>query len=316
MKIHVLTQPAPPALGLALEEFESQFAYPLGPRRSFRISHGLEYLPFFQAIGEASVLVAERDGKVVGTLAFVRRPLELTSSGMGTERRSAHYLCDLKVAPSARGSIVLSRLLQEAKARIEPGESHACYCVVMDGTGRLPVGYTGRVGVPVFEKIGSITVLRLSAGQESSFRSCSMEELSKVRTRIAHGGCTATGGMSRFRSLMEPLSLVEEAGAACGILEDTRLAKRLFPVDGGELLSAHLSGFAYTTPAAGGRLLRSAVAAALENGLPAVFVAVPSGEVARLLPELEGIEVLQAPASVYGYDLPAGLDWWVDTAEI
>ena len=49
MILHHLREPPDPWLGEALERFETQFYYPLGTDASFRIAHGREYLPFFQA---------------------------------------------------------------------------------------------------------------------------------------------------------------------------------------------------------------------------------------------------------------------------
>lgn len=301
MKLHVLHDAPEAWLGSALERFERQFIYPLGAHDSFTISHGARYLPFFQAMGEATVLVAEEAGEVLGTIAFIKRRIEQAG-----ERRTAHYLCDLKVAPAARGSRVLARLFAEVKARIEQGDSHACYCVVMNGTGRLPTSYTGRVGIPGFQKLADILVMRLPA-------SLGVEVREGEGGLIHREGYVATGGDSMLRSKMTPVRL--RGALASGTVEDTRLGKKLIAVSRDELLSAHLSGFAYATPEAGADLVRQAVGVAVKQGLPALFVAVPSEEAEKLRPLLGG-EVLEAPATVYGYDLQPGVDWWVDTAEI
>ncbi len=84
MKIHRLEAPAPGALAAALETFERQFVYPLGPGRSFRISHGRDYARFFRAIGlERGVsFVAEEDtGEVLGTLGVALRPVQWVRAG-------------------------------------------------------------------------------------------------------------------------------------------------------------------------------------------------------------------------------------------
>ena len=62
MNVHALSAPPPTALARALDRFEGQFRYPLGPGRSFRISHGDDYPRFFRAMGEGACFVAERDG--------------------------------------------------------------------------------------------------------------------------------------------------------------------------------------------------------------------------------------------------------------
>ena len=76
MKIHSFRETPPEWLGLALERFEHQFQYPLGSGETFRISHGREYLPFFAAMGTATLLVAEQAGAVMGTLVRVERCIE------------------------------------------------------------------------------------------------------------------------------------------------------------------------------------------------------------------------------------------------
>ncbi|CAN5866106.1 hypothetical protein BH11VER1_BH11VER1_26960 [soil metagenome] len=323
MNFHALTEPPPELLGQALENFEQQFRYPLGDSGFFHISHGRDYLPFFSAMGEASVGVAERDGEVLGTLTRVKRWLEIRSGPKGTEAPDtllAHYLCDLKLSPAARGSTVLARIIREAKNPIESSETQKVYCVVMDGTGRLPTDYTGRLGVPAFENLGEIMVLRLSVVKRAMntplLPSVSAQEMRKLRELLPREGYGTVGGMSEHRSLMEPLHWIGQDGLSCGTIEDTRRGKRLFLDSGDELQSAHLSGFAYATAESGAGLLRMALAACAPMDLPALFVAVPRGEFSALLPHLQGIDVLQAPATVYGHGLNPGQDWWVDTAEI
>lgn len=96
------------------------------------------------------------------------------------------------------------------------------------------------------------------------------------------------------------------------MLEDTRRGKRLWLESGGELVSAHLSGFAYATPEAGAELLAAAV---LRAGGP-FFVALPFREWETVRPLLDRLNFTEAEAAVYGHDLETGYDWWVDTAEI
>ena len=103
MNFHLLSEAPPPELGAALERFEKLFLYPLGTHATFHIAHGQSYVPFFSAIGDLTLIVAERDGEVLGTLAGIRRPLRLPSG----EVRTATYLCDLKVTPNERSGRVL-----------------------------------------------------------------------------------------------------------------------------------------------------------------------------------------------------------------
>src|SRR5258707_1169046 len=112
MNIHALRDAPPPRLATALAEFEARFAYPLGPGRSFTISHGDDYPRFFRAMGPATCLIAEKEGRVLGAIGVAIRPLLMAD---GSERQVA-YIGDLKVDPGVRGTLVFLRLAQAAHA--------------------------------------------------------------------------------------------------------------------------------------------------------------------------------------------------------
>lgn len=300
MNLHCLHETPTAWLGEALDRFERQFWYPLGPEQRFRISHGRNYLPFFQAMGRAIVLVAERGGDVLGTLARVERRIHLAG-----EMTFVHYLCDLKVAPAARGSRVLPRLMHETHRQIESSGSRRCYSVVMGGTGRLPVDYTGRAGIPGFEKLADVMVLRLSPGSSGAVPA--VPATTRPAVRVA-------GGKSALRSMMAPLSI--RSGDASAVLEDTRLAKRLWMQAGDELLSAHVSDLRFNSPASGAEVLRLALTAAQQAGYPAIFTAMPTTAWNGLQTCLPDLHADEAPAAVFGHDLPPNCDWWVNTSEI
>jgi hypothetical protein len=315
MILHRFNNEVPRPMGRILADFEREFSYPLGPSQRFRISHGEDYLPFFQAIGETTLLAMESRGKIIGGIARVRRELEQRiETGTVAGMLEAHYLCDLKVTAAARGTAVLARLIRETKQDIEASESTACYCIVMEGTGRLPTDYTGRLGVPRFEMMGEIVIVRISRNRTKT-RECRVvdgERFQSIRSRLAGAGYTVTGGESALRSQRPPMHLVTEGGDACGVLEDTQRAKRLFLESGGELCSAHLSGFAYETREAGANLLGEA---AKQAGCP-LFVALPLKEMTAMRPMLDHLEITEAGAAVYGHGFEKGRNWWVDTAEI
>lgn len=321
MKVESHVSRVPESAAAALEEFEKEFTYPLGDGCRFRISHGGDYLGFFRAMGEAALVTVSDHGKITGSLARVRRNLILrTEPGRDARLSPCHYLGDLKVRVDCRGGGVLARLFRETKRQILASDTHACYGVVMGGTGRLPTDYTGRVGVPAFEKLAEITILRLTSGAPDraamSCRVVTADEMHAVVERMGLAGYRCGAVEQRCRSRMEPVPLVAGEGDACATLEDTRLVKRLFLDSGGEMVSAHLSSFQYRTEEAAGSLLKDAVERAGEAGCPAVFCAVPTGRMETLRPWLAGLEVTEAPATVYGVGLEQGMDWWMDTAEI
>lgn len=303
MNIHTLHEPPPAWLGEALERFERQFEYPLGADGRFRISHGRDYLPFFAAMGDATISVAEAEGEVLGTLARVERWMQC-----GQERRRVHYLCDLKVSPQYRCSGLVARLMLEARRQVEQSGFHSCYGIVMDGTGRRPSDYTGRLGIPAFQQLAQIMVLRVTSAEGISK---APEPVIAPDSSVPQSACILTGGCHARRSLMPPQRIADAAW-----LEDTRRGKRLWTNEGAEMLSAHLSGFQFGDPSHGAAVIRMALIAAFNAGLPAMFVAVPQSKVSALLAEMRDLHVLQAPATIYGHDLEPNQDWWVDTAEI
>lgn len=305
MKLHCLHEAPPAWLGEALERFEQQFRYPLGTTQRFSISHGRDYLPFFRAMGQASLLVVERDGEVLGTLARVERWIE--HFGATPMKQLVHYLCDLKVTTAARGSRVLATLMQAARHQIEQSGSRSCYCIVMDGTGRLPTDYTGRIGIPGFEKAAEIVVIRLSAGT-SAFSPTNGRGMPAPAIRV-------TGGTHELRSLMVPDTL-RGPEAASAVLEDTRRGKRLWLEDGSELLSAHVSNLHFESVVAGASVLRQAFEKAQEVGFPAIFTTVPILTWQNLRDHLKNFAVQEARASIFTHCLPTDCEWWVDTADI
>jgi hypothetical protein len=315
MTLHRLEGPPPPPLAHALAEFETHFTYPLGPGRTFRISHGEDYPRFFRSMGTASSFVYGRDGRVLGVLGVAVRPLLLPD---GSERRVA-YFGDLKTAPDARGGVVLYRLVQAAMDWLRP-QVDAAYAVVMDGTPVVPEAYTGRAGIPHFRVLGKVMVLRLVHGDEGQGKSAAFTSdegtVEHCFRELSRGRFANLGGSPRERSEMTPEFLRHPLQAACGRLEDTRRAKRLIADDGSELLSAHFACFAYRNPESGAELLREAARRSAALGFPALFTAVPARDSDALCAALAGIEIVQAPATVFGTALTPGFDWNVHTSEI
>ena len=330
---------APPAdLASALERFEEQFTYPLGPGRSFRISHGTDYPRFFRAMGEPACFVAtsdarphgvgqafqpdsqagkpdlrERGGRVVGVLGCALRRLQLPN---GTEC-PAVYLGDLKVDPQARGGRALPQLAQAAM-RWVAARAKVAFSVVMDGTRITPTRYTGRLGIPPFQELGKIMVLRIATRTDSLRESATITDAlgAACYVRLSAGRYACPGGFPSERSEIAPTWLMTPDGDACGRLEDTRRAKRLIADDGVEMQSAHLSCFAYHDVIAGVVLLKIALARAAERGLPALFVAVPTPDAEAFCAALALTDIVTAPATVFGTGLAPGALWNINTAEI
>ena len=313
MIIHALHHPPEPSLAAALAEFETQFVYPLGRDRSFRISHGADYPRFFRAMGDARCFVAEAQGRVLGTLGVSIRELALAD---GSQHLAA-YVGDIKIAPSARGGVVLHRLAQAAETWSRPQVTCA-FGVVMDGTAALPETYTGRAGVPAFEKRGTLLLYRLPADATAADECVplSPEQGQAMYKSLCRGRAFATPTDAIVRSGIVPEWIATADGEACGRLEDTSLAKRLVVDDGTELRSAHLACFAWRTSAAATTVISAARRRASRLGLPAVFVAVDTTDAAQLSAAVGVPSVTIAGATVYGVNLPTDLRWSISSSEI
>ena len=314
MKVHQISGPPSPALASALAEFEGHFIYPLGPGKYFRISHGEDYTRFFRAQGNGVCFIAEHQSRVVGALGTAIRQLWMPD---GTEHPAA-YFGDLKIAAEFRGGRVLAQMAKAADGWLRP-QVGAGFGVVMGGTTLTPEAYTGRAGIPGFQELGRLAILRISGGDSQNqhseqFLSGFQLSLACYR-RLSVGRYACPTGSSEQRSKIAPLWLMNPDSSACGMLEDTRKAKLLFTGEGIEMLSAHLSCFAYGSVSEGAELIGVALSLAKNLGLPALFLSVPERDAPALCDSLHRYEVLAAPAIVYGTGLVKA-DWNINTSEI
>lgn len=319
MTILELNSPPAPELGAALAEFEQSFLYPLGPDQKFRISHGQEYLPFFRAMGDVTLLVAEHAGRVLGTVVLVRRIVHIRSES-GTREEPAYYLCDLKLRSEWQRTPLLSRLSMAAMRHILSNGGQRCYGVVMDGTSRLPTDYTGRMGIPLLEPLAEIMIMRVTPREvlpiEETVQVAPVSAVEELYRSLHGHGVSASKGLSAERALMTPIGLVDSSGGACGKLEDTRRGKRLFLQTGEELLSAHLSNWAWTDARLGAKVLLQALSIGIQHGFKAIFAALPRKSYSQVLPYLQQAQIQEAPATIFGAGFAPHHDWWIDTAEI
>jgi hypothetical protein len=315
VKVHPIAGPLPASLARALAEFEAPFTYPLGPGKFFRITHGEDYTLFFRTLGDGVCFIAEHQDRVEGTLGTAVRRLWMPN---GTVCRVG-YLGDLKIATNARGGTMLVRLARAAEGWLRP-QVKAGFGVVMDGTAARPDAYTGRAGIPAFRDIGHVIVFRIPRSDEASrVEPCPFETTQEAGLacyrRLSVGRYACAPGEAQKRSQMNTVWLMNADGSACGMLEDTRKAKRLITEDGSELVSAHLSCFAYNTVSAGVRLIEIAQRQLARLALPALFVAVAQPDAKELGEFFRKAAVTAAPATVYGAGLPTG-NWNINSSEI
>ena len=316
MTLHILRDPPPPDLARALAEFERQFTYPLGPGRTFSISHGDDYPRFFRAMGEAASLVLEEQGRVLGSLGIAVRRIQLPEGRLHT----VAYFGDLKVDPVARKAFAFLKLAWAAEKWLH-GKASTGFGVVMDGTSATPDAYTGHFGIPAARVLGKTIVWQLPCTAEAwrpeheQWRA-PPAQVQECYRRLSRRRYACPGADPAERSEMAPVSLVHPDGLACGLVEDTRRCKRLRADDGAELRSGHLSFFAWQTPAAGAALLRAALGYAARADHPAIFVAVAPADAPVLEAALGPIEKIVAPATIFGHGLDDDIPWNINTAEI
>lgn len=315
MTIHRLRAVPPPWLGAALEGFEQQFSYPLGPSGRFHVTHGRDYLPFFASLGDATVMVAEQQGNVLGTFVGVRRPLRFPDGSV----QPVTYLCDLKVRPGTGAGRTLLLLAQALATDWQAaGGVGGGYCVVMEGTQATPADYSGRCGLPSFKPAGAITILKIAAPDlPGTLRwGTSRDRLDATFFRLAGSRFVPLGGFPRRRSQMEPVPLVAADGRACGLVEDTRRGKRLVDARGPEMRAGHLSYFAYAGIEEGAALVRMALNVVATAGLPAMFLSLPRTEAAGLKAALSDLPIVEAPATIFVSGLAPQAEWRIHSSEI
>ena len=316
MTIHAFTESPPPDLASQLSAFERQFRYPLGNSGSFRIEHNADYARFYRAMGDARCFVSQGAAEVLGVLSAAVRDLQAPDGS----QHSVAYIGDLKLAPHARFGMTLPDLTAACIAWASL-RAVAAFGIVMDGTKNLPEKYSGRVGIPGFEPLGHIVVLRFKCRTERGDVS-NNDLLANDQTgrdcyrELSIGRYACPLGRSGERSEVTGRWFVTGSGDACGFLEDTRRAKRLIGDDDVEMQSAHLSCLAYRDVSAAARLLRTAIVEAARLDYPAVFIAVDANDANTLLREFADFPVIAAPATVYGFLLQKDFPWNVNSSEI
>lgn len=313
MKLHLFEQPPPMKIGIALEKFEAHFRYPLGPKETFSISHGRKYTPFFQAIGETRLVVAENEGQILATLAGAIQQVDISEG----ETCEVGYLGDLK-SRDETSPFVLARLLQCMHSNLAVRVERA-YGVVMDGTKKLPNAYTGRLGVPQFNELGKLSILRVDASQNRSeeLLTLPLNEWKSIHQLLSRYGVLPEKGDSTLRSNLPVEYLTSANGLACGCLEDTTLAKRLILSSGKEMRTAHLSRFTYEDADSAAQLLRAVSNRCSELGYSAFFTSIPSSLEKEILSIRDLPETTLAPATVFGCgDWDLNKDWFIDSAAI
>jgi hypothetical protein len=314
MTVCVLSSQPEPDMCAALQAFETQFQYPLG-EGWFRISHGHDYTCFYRSLGPATCVMTQDEQGITGVCCATERQLHMP----GEADQTVLYLGDLKVAPRARGKRVLWQLAQALRG-CHP-HINAAYGVVMNGTALTPNAYTGRAGLPEFQKIGVINIWQIPTlshlASNEGVVPVSAQAGEALFKRLSSQQVYSLSGHPGVRSQQPVQWWATNDGSACARMEDTRGAKKLFTHDGQEIISAHLSALAYATPAHAEQLLQAACQQAAQMGMPTLFVSQPFCH--QPLPPLLSAPpeaTVQSCATVYGTSIQSGLPWHLFTSEI
>jgi hypothetical protein len=294
MKIYELSRDLSKSVQSNLSDFEQQFVYPLGPHSTFRIEHGPDYTAFYRAIGEPITVAAEIDGKIVGVISIAIRNISID----GRASRYA-YIGDLKIHPTFQSGAVLFKLARFLQPLLLAKSVDFAYGVVMDGTSRAPASYSGRVGIPLFKNVGKVHILRITTSSIKANQAAVTADVDvNAYRRLNAGGTLLDIANAGLRSEISPKWL-EAGGTACGLVEDTRRAKRLYLSDGSELLSAHLSYFSFCDATSALSLLNQAVNWAFEKDFPAMFVGLSPMQKHLLEPVLGHFKCEESMATIY-----------------
>jgi hypothetical protein len=300
MKLIELSAPSDPEYSERLAAFERQFDYPLEEDQTFSIDHGPDYTAFFRAMGQAHSWILEADEIVVASLSAVVRVMDL----QGHERRVA-YIGDLKLHPSHQSRRVLFGLARGLQPLLERTADLA-YGIVMDGTRVTPDAYTGRLGIAPFRPVASVHILRFDTlafdgAHDGIVASACDAETGYALYSDLSAGVGLEASDSRLRSVMTP-QWFASSETACGMVEDTRRAKRLYLRDGAELKSAHLSNFRFKVAASGRAVLEAALYHARQNGFSGMFVALSPIQRQLIGTALEGLAYSETKAQLYATD--------------
>ncbi len=285
------------ALTARLEAFELQFSYPLGATSRFRISHLPDYTAFYRAQGGESIclLATTPAGEIIGTVSASVRILKTPA---GSTLKVA-YIGDLKIAPHLKTPRTLFALVETLKAWLEPLVD-AAYGVVMDGTSVVPTAYSGRLGLPAFLPFAPQHILRFSVDQLVETEAVVVDESTgrALYEELAEGGYIFPAGNASQRSLTQPIWYAA-GNRACGMLEDTRKAKRLFVDDGTEILSSHLAYFVASEGQAAQEVIVAALEKSRELGFRAMFLTLDDDDMCSLEPFLKEFTYSDALATIY-----------------
>lgn len=309
MQVHVFNKQSPSEdLQNKLFEFEKSFSYQLSKHRHFYIDHSPDYSAFYRAMGDANIIIIEKNQKVIAVISAVVREIEINN-----QLEKIAYIGDLKIQEEYRRGPVLFRLFQKLQCILK--DLKYGYAVVVEGTEVTPEHYTGRLGIPVFSETNKIQVLRFNL-QDSRADSCiEMPEIFEMpkfcdfesgfeiyQEILGNHPMMIAKAKPEIRSSIAPqwMHLESLEGRACGMLDDTRKAERWYGLENSkELRYANIGYFVYQDPKAALSLIKSFMHAAKNTGYDGLSIALTEAQFLELSPYLQHLDHEKQMATLY-----------------
>ena len=309
MKVNLLMNPISSRLSAKFTTFERHFTYPLGKNRQFRINHGTDYNAFYRAMGQAHTFYMEKKDEIVAVIGAAIKKVVLPDKGKIT----LAYIGDLKIIPHGQRGRMVLELLKAIYSLLE-AKVDLAYCVVMDGTKVSPSRYTGKAGIPALKPVAKHTILRIYPRQSLDHAQGIDENKGWTLFSRLSGNIYPSIPDYHLRSIIRPYWISGQE-TAVGMLEDTRKAKRLYLDDGKEMISSHLSYFAFSKNQSAKNVLLEALKQSEKQKFHAMFVALSERQYETLIPYITAMEYESATATVYSTE-PLPDHYPINTAEI
>lgn len=270
MRVEIFSDVIPDKINQDLLAFEKSFRYFLGSTQ-FYINHGPDYARFYKALGPSYCFVCFDSknaitGVVSASIIEILFPENLL--------KKVVYFGDLKISDTIMKGRVLYHLFFAVVDHFKNLNLSSGLGVVMAGTQKTPLDYTGRLGFPQFSFLSDQIILRVET--KKSQEDIESQELEPDKAwRLYHnlkeGLKPLLPSHSDMRSLIKPIWISHE-NTAVALIEDTRRAKKLYTVDGTEIISAHLSYLATKNEASTIKILHLASMKAHQLGFTHLFV--------------------------------------------
>ena len=284
----------------AIIDFESQFPIPFSANHTYRRVQDRDYTRSFRSIGPAACFLAMRGDRPVAVTCVAIMTLRMPHLG----RRRAAYYSNVKVAPDVRYGVTFPRLQRAAALWTLP----RCSMAFQIRLESLPVNLTkmtGRFAIPSFRPLTELTIAELPCrdhmGADEAARFLADERsVRKAYRRLTRGRIAPIGGDPSLRSSSSPIWLLHPDATACACVEDYSLGKRLFEVQGPEVLWRHVSFLGLSNPASARELLAAGLTLTGRDGAASARIATDPAT-ADALSHVDGAHACLTRTTAWGF---------------